>query len=109
MVGLISPFALQDRIEHYFRFARTDLDGKLREKFARLVQALCLEGEMARGEVGRVLGLKSTAAREVIRKALGEEIIGSPSEKGALRIAFPNKVVESYFPQLFTDLPVDAG
>ena len=63
---------------------------------------------MARGEVGRVVGLKSTAAREVSRKALGEEIIGSPSEKGALRIAFPNKVGEHYFPQLFTDLSADA-
>lgn len=31
----------------------------------------------------------------------------SASEKGPLRIAFPNQVVESYFPLLFTDLPVD--
>ena len=29
----------------------------------------------------------------------------SPSEKGPLRIAFPSKVVETYFPWLFTDLP----
>ena len=107
MIGLITPFEFQDRIENYFRFARTDLDGKLRGKFARVVAALCVKGEMARGEVGGVLGLKGTAAREVIRKALAEGIIRSPSEKGALRIAFPNKVVEYYFPQLFTDLAVD--
>lgn len=68
-----------------------------------------MEGEKSRGEVPQILGLKGTAAREVIRKALGEGMVGSPSPKGVLRIAFPAKVVESYFPHLFTDLPVDAG
>ncbi|MGK0187664.1 MAG: hypothetical protein ACI9R3_003452 [Verrucomicrobiales bacterium] len=107
MLGLISPFELQDRIESYFRFVRTDLDAKLRERFTRLVKALCMNGRMSRGEVPGVLGLKGTAAREVVRKALDEGIIRSSSEKAELRIAFPNKVVEYYFPQLFTDLAVD--
>jgi len=107
MNGLISPFKLLDRIESYLRFTRVDLDGKMRGHLSRLLKALCLEGELARGTVPAILGLKGTASRVIIRRALDEGLISSSSEKGPLRIAFPNKVVDSYFPQLFTDLPLD--
>lgn len=105
MVGLVSPFALTERIESYFRFVRLDLDARMRERLARLLKALVLEGEIARGAVPGILGLGGTAARAVIRKAVDEGLAGSVTEKGALRISFPNKVVESFFPNLFTDLP----
>jgi Fic family protein len=107
MVGLVEPFKLQERIESYLRFTRLDLDAKLREKLTRLLKALALQGETPRGAVPEILGLKGTASREVIRKALDEGLVRSTSEKSPLRIAFPNKVVEFYFPQLFTDLAVD--
>lgn len=108
MIGLIEPFSLIDRIEAYLRFTRVDLDGKVRAHLERLLKALCLEGEIARGAIPGILGLKGTATREVIRKALDEKLVSTPSPKGRLKVAFPNKVVDSYFPQLFTDLPVDA-
>jgi Fic family protein len=107
MTGLISPFKLLDRIESHLRFTRVDLDGKMRGHLARLLKALCLEGETARGAVPSILGLKGTASRVIIRRALDEGLVASSSEKGPLRIAFPSQVVDSYFPQLFTDLPVD--
>jgi Fic family protein len=107
MVGLIEPFKLQDRIENYFRFKRTDLDPRLREKWVTLLKTLVLRGEIPRGEIPEILGLKGTASRDVIRKALGEGLVSSKSEKSPLKIAFPSKVVEFYFPLLFTDLPVD--
>jgi Fic family protein len=109
MTGLISPFKLLDRIESYLRFTRVDLDGKMRDHLARLLKALCLEGEVPRGRVPAILGLKGTASRAIIRRALDEGLVSSSSEKGPLRIAFPNKVVDSYFPMLFTDLPVDGA
>jgi len=31
----------------------------------------------------------------------------TPSPKGPLRVAFPAKIHEFYFPQLFLDLPVE--
>jgi Fic family protein len=106
MLGLIEPFKLQDRIERYFQFAPGDLGGRLRGLLARLIKALCMQGEIPRGAVPDILGLKGTATREVIRKALEEGLVLTSSEKGPLRIAFPNKVVEYYFPLLFTDQPV---
>ncbi|MCF6312662.1 MAG: hypothetical protein L3J39_09455 [Verrucomicrobiales bacterium] len=92
-------------MESYFRFVRLDLPSRMRERLARLLKSLIVEGEIGRGSVGGILGLKGTATREVIRKALDEGLVVSDTEKGALRIAFPSKVVESYFPHLFADLP----
>ena len=106
MTDLIAPFHLLDRIESYLRFTRVDLEPKTREHLQRLLKALCLEGEIARGAVPDILGLKGTAARVIIRRALKEELVCSSSEKGPLRIAFPHKVLDAWFPQLFTDLPV---
>lgn len=106
MTSLIAPFNLLDRIESYLRFTRIDLEPKTREHLQRLLKALCLEGELVRGAVPQVLGLKGTAARGVIRRALDEGLAYSPSEKGRLSIAFPHKVLDAWFPQLFTDLPL---
>ena len=106
MTDLIAPFNLLDRIENYLRFTRVDLEPKTREHLQRLLKALCLEGEIPRGAVPAILGLKGTAARVVIRRALAEELVCSSSEKGPLRIAFRHRVLDAWFPQLFTDLPV---
>lgn len=106
MTDLIASFNLLDRIENYLRFTRVDLQSKTREHLQRLLKALCLEGEITRGAMSDILGLKGTAARAVIRRALDEELVCSSSEKGPLRIAFPHKVLDAWFPQLFTDLPV---
>lgn len=107
MVELIAPGRLVERIETYLRFVRIDLDARVREHLARLLKALCLEGEVSRGEVAQITGLQSTASRDVIRKALQDGLVTSPTPKGPLRIAFPTKVAEYYFPNLFSDLPVD--
>jgi hypothetical protein len=64
-----------------------------------------LHGSIERGEVSQIVGLKPSAARQVIRLALEERLLGSPSPKGNLLIAFPAKVLDAYFPRLFLDLP----
>ncbi len=109
MLGLIRPFDLRVRVENYLRFVRMDLEPTKREHLVSLLSRLCVDGEMVRGDVPRLLGVKDTVSREVVRAALGEGLIESPSAKGVLRISFPAKVGEHYFPMLFVDLPVDAG
>ncbi len=106
MVDLLRPFDLVERIERYLRFSRVDLEPIHRERLEKLLRVLCLEGEVARGRVPEILGVGETVARETIRRASSEGLITSASEKGNLRIAFPAKVVEYYFPGLFVDLPV---
>ena len=106
MVDLVSPLNLIKRIEKYLRFERTELGEKTAGYYGRLLKELCIQGEIPRGHVGGILGVSDSTARKVIGSALEDELIATRSEKGPIRIYFPEKVVESYFPRLFTDLPV---
>jgi Fic family protein len=108
MLNLIEPFKLQERIESHLRFVRLDIDPKMRNYLTKLLRELVIQGEINRGAVPQIVGLKGTAGREVIRKALDERLITTSSEKGPLKIHFPSEVLESYFPLLFTDLPSDS-
>jgi Fic family protein len=104
MMGLLAPNELLGRIERYFKVEYAECEDKDRERLARLISELCLKGEIPRGDVPAIIGLKDSAAREIIRHALEDEIIVSPSPKGILQINFPLKVRETFFPRLFTDL-----
>lgn len=108
MLNLIEPFKLQERIESHLRFVRLDIDPKMRTYLTKLLRELVIQGEINRGAVPQIVGLKGTAGREVIRKALDERLVTTSSEKGPLKIHFPSEVLESYFPLLFTDLPNDS-
>jgi hypothetical protein len=44
---------------------------------------------------------------EIIKLGLEEGLLETPSPKGPLRAAFPAKIHEFFFPQLFLDLPVE--
>ena len=107
MLNLIEPFNLQERIESYLRFIRLDIDPKMRNHLTKLLRELVIQGEITRGAVPHIIGLKGTASREVIRKALDEKLISTSSEKGPLKIHFPSEALESYFPHLFTDIPTE--
>ena len=50
----------------------------------------------------------ATVSVEIIKLGLDEGLLETPSPKGPLRIAFPAKIHEFYFPQLFLDLPVES-
>ena len=79
---------------------------RYREEMSRLVRALLVEGEIPRTRVLDIISKGETLTRRVIKAAVEEGVIATPSERGKLSIAFPSKVVESYFPKLFLDLPV---
>ena len=93
------------RIEDYVYREATHIKKHRGERLCRLLRAAVMEGEIARGRVSAIVGLKPSAARQVIRLGLDEELLQSLSPKGPLRIAFPAKVLDSYFPRLFLDLP----
>ena len=107
MSGLLQLQNLSTRIERYLQFEALKLEGKTRDRLARLLKAALIEGEIERGRVGEIVGLSSTAAREIIRLALREGLLNSQSEKGPLSLVFSAKTLESYFPQLYQDLPTE--
>ena len=104
MSDLLELPSMVKRMESYVRFELTPK--KHGEALARLLKALFIEGEITRGEVKLITGLRDTAAREVINLAFRHRLIQSPSPKGALALAFPMTVLDSYFPRLYLDLPV---
>ena len=65
--------------------------------------------KMVRTRVQEITGKAATVSAQIIKLGLEESYFETPSPKGPLRIAFPAKVHEFYFPQLFLDLPVESG
>ncbi|MFM1767943.1 MAG: hypothetical protein RJA22_472 [Verrucomicrobiota bacterium] len=106
MSGLLELPTLRMRVERYFQFQALPLQ-RHREGIMRVVRTLVDEGEIPRARVQEITGKAATVSAEIIKLGLAEGYFETPSPKGPLRPAFPVKVQEFYFPQLFLDLPVE--
>jgi hypothetical protein len=102
MSGLFQFDVLSKRIEAYLHIERADLPAKARERLFKLLKAALVEGELARGRAGDILGMSESGARSIIRLALEEGLLDSPTEKGPLSLVFSSKTLESYFPKLYS-------
>lgn len=105
MENLLQLGRLRSRVENYFQRETPHIQ-RYREELMRVVRVLIDEGEIPRARVEEITGKGATIAAKIIHLGLDERLISSPSPKGVLRVAFPSKVLESYFPRLFIDLPV---
>ncbi len=108
MSGLLDLPTLRTRVERYFQFQALHLR-RHREALMRVVRTLLDEGEIPRARVQAITGKAATVCAEIIKLGLAEGLLDTPSPKGPLHAAFPAKVQEFYFPQLFLDLPVEAS
>jgi len=106
MSGLLELPTLRTRIERYFQVEKIAVE-RYRQEVMKVVRVLVDEGEIPRHRVREITGKGATVSAEIIKLALAEGFIETPSDKGVLRIAFPTKVLPGYFPQLFLDLPVE--
>ncbi|HSU56663.1 MAG TPA: Fic family protein [Candidatus Dormibacteraeota bacterium] len=106
MSGLLDLPALRTRVERYFQFQDLRLK-RYREQLMRVVRVLVDEGEIPRSRVQEITGKAATVSAEIIKLGLDEGYFETPSPKGPLRVSFPAKIHEFYFPQLFLDLPVE--
>jgi Fic family protein len=102
MSGLFQFDVLARRIEGYLQIERVDLPSKDRQRLAKLLKATLIEGELERGRAGEILGMSESGARSIIRLALHEGLLDSPTEKGPLSLVFSSKTLESYFPKLYS-------
>jgi Fic family protein len=107
MGGLLGLPTLRTRVERYFQFQALHLK-RYREEIMRVTRTLVDEGEIPRSRVRQITGKAATVSVEIIKRRLEEGYFETPSPKGPLRVAFPAKIHEFYFPQLFLDLPVEA-
>jgi Fic family protein len=106
MSELLDLPALRTRVERYFQFQALHLK-RYREELMHVARTLVDEGEIPRSRVQEITGKAATVSVEIIKLGLDEGYFETPSPKGALRVAFPAKIHEFYFPQLFLDLPVE--
>jgi Fic family protein len=107
MGGLLGLPTLRTRVERYFQFQALHLK-RYREEIMKVTRTLVDEGEIPRSRVRQITGKAATVSVEIIKLGLEEGYFETPSPKGPLRVAFPAKIHEFYFPQLFLDLPVEA-
>ncbi len=106
MNGLLNLADFRTRIERHFQFQALDLKQD-QEAISAIVTTLAYEGEMQRERVKTITGKGTTTAARIIKLGLAEGYFSSPSPKGVLQFALPEKAWESYFPQLFIDLEID--
>jgi len=92
---------LAKRIEAYLQIERVDLPSKDRERLSKLLKAALLEGELERGRAGEILGMSESGARSIIRLAVRESLLDSPTQKGPLSLVLSSRTLESYFPKLY--------
>jgi Fic family protein len=109
MGGLLQLHDLSTRIERYLQFEVLNLKTRDQERLGRLLKAALFEGEIARGRVGEIVGLRGTAARGIVRLTVREGLLESQTERGPLSLVFSAKTLESYFPQLYQPLAIETG
>lgn len=66
-----------------------------------LLREVCLRGEIPRGDAARVIGKSARTAQPVVRKLLDAGYMKSPSDKGPLRLGFPQEALSAWLPGLF--------
>ena len=74
-----------------------------RAEAAGLLQEILHRGEIARGDVAAITGLKERTARDLLKLLLDDGILSSPSEKGLVALRFTVDARDILFPRLFGD------
>jgi Fic family protein len=96
MGQLFDLTTLGDRLTRYI-----ERDLGQREEAARLGRALLLRGELPRGEVASVTGLKERTARTVLNDLIAAGLVDSESPKGPIALRFNVTSADVLFPRLF--------
>ena len=99
MSSLLEVDRLEDRIEKFLQLD-SGLDSHILPAKALLREAL-RQGEFARGEAGRITNRGERSARDILKTLTEAKLLISDTPKGPVRLGFPEKVLEYYFPLLY--------
>lgn len=102
MEGLFQPAELLNRMELW---AQEELRaGRLPKGAWPLLREAVIAGEFPRGRAAAITGYQERQARTVVSQLLDMGLLASPNAKGPLRLAFPAKIVDRWFPRLYPAL-----
>jgi Fic family protein len=99
MQELLALDAMLNRIAGYAE--RRESAGELRSGSALVLRESFLRGEIARGDVPRIVGASPRTGQKVTAQLLSQRLVSSSSPKGPLRPCFPSDAAEYYFPNLY--------
>jgi Fic family protein len=99
MEGLLDLDRLQARIAGYA--GRKEAAKELPRGASRILREIFLRGEIARGEVPRIIGASPRTGQKLVGALLGQRLLISDSPKGRLRLEFPAEAAGHYFPNLY--------
>ncbi len=97
MTTLLDIDGLAERLHRFVSFTG------LRTEAARLLTEILHRGEIMRGDVAVITGLRERTARSLLSELLKVGILDSTSEKGAVFMRFPVEHRDVLFPRLFLD------
>lgn len=106
MASLLDLKTLSERMRTHLHVTYPNWSLKERDQIGHILKEALVEGEIDRGTATRVAGVSPATGTKLIRKALDEGLLETPSPKGSLSVVFDSKVLDTYFPKLYQDLPV---
>jgi len=68
---------------------------------ALVLREIFLRGEIARGDVSRIIGASPRTAQKVTGELLSQRLVTSGSPKGPLHLGLPADAAGHYFPNLY--------
>lgn len=99
MEELLALEGMMNRIAGYAE--RREFAKELPHGSALVLREIFLRGEIARGDVSRIVGASPRTARKVTGELLSQRLVASRSPKGPLRLGFPADAAGHYFPNLY--------
>jgi len=99
MESILDPENLLRRIELYCRDEAAA--GRLSKSSYPVLREVVLSGELERGNVTTIVGLRERAARNVTSALLAKRLLVSDGPRAPLRLGFPTEAVERWFPSLY--------
>jgi Fic family protein len=99
MHELLDLQGMEQRVAGYAE--RREAAAELPKGAASVLREVLLRGQIARGDVARIIGASLRTGQTVTGKLLRQGLLLSNSPKGPLRLGFPASAAGSYFPNLF--------
>lgn len=99
MQGLLALDSMQTRILGCAE--RKESAKELPTGSGLVLREIFLRGEIARGEVHRIVGASPRTGQKITGELLSQRLVTSSSLKGPLRLEFPADAAGHYFPNLY--------
>jgi Fic family protein len=99
MQELLALDSMLNRIAGYA--GRRESAKELPRGSALVLREIFLRGEIARGDVSRIIGASPRTAQKVTGELLSQRLVTSGSPKGPLHLGFPADAAGHYFPNLY--------